>query len=242
MLGIKLPAKPRKAPLKPTGESPYLDARLIDMGLLEREQRHATSWRRAFFATLGLCFVTLVIALFLATKDHTEAVVYKEDANGDMALIGLSSHARIPSEPAVRHQLVVWLEAVRDIPGADDDLINRNAQTALYMTTADSPAYNAYRTFIYADNPKVLSAHGYRRTVVDVDVSRLADLTYRLTWHERLRQGGSNPDGLPQGNTYTGTVYLAAPPEAPSDPLVGQFNPAGVYIKDFDMNWSVLKS
>jgi len=197
--------------------NPYVDARLIDIGLLEREQRHATSWRRAFFVVVALCFASVVVALVLATKDHTEAVVYKEDSSGDIALIGLSSHARIASDAAIKHQLTVWLEAVRDIPGSDDDLINRNAETVLYTTLANSPAYTEYRNFILQDNPKKLSQHGWRRTVTDVDISRLADLTYRLSWHERLR---SSSEGTPVGQTFTGTVYLADKPLVPNDPLV----------------------
>ena len=219
-------------------DSPYADARVIDIGLLEREQRHAASWRRAFFGAVAIAFIALVTSLVLATKDHTEAVVYKEDASGDIALIGLSSHARVPSDQAVKHQLTVWLDAVRDIPGADDDLINRNAQTVLYMTASDSPALTAYRNFIVADNPKKLAAQGVRRTVGDVDVSKLADLTYRLAWREKLRMGG----GKSQDQTFTGTVYLIGDPAVPSDPVIGQYNPAGLYIKDFDMNWSILKS
>jgi type IV secretion system protein VirB5 len=219
-------------------DSPYTDARVIDIGLLEREQRHAASWRRAFFGAVAIAFISLVTSLVLATKDHTEAVVYKEDTSGDIALIGLSSHARVPSDEAVKHQLTVWLDAVRDIPGADDDLINRNAQTVLYMTASDSPALAAYRNFIIADNPKKLAAEGYRRTVGDVDVSKLADLTYRLAWREKLRAAG----GKPQEQTFTGTVYLVGDPTVPNDPVIGQYNPAGLFIKDFDMNWSILKS
>ena len=133
----------------------------------------------------------------------------------------------------------MWLEAVRDIPGTDDDLINRNAQTVLYMTSADSPAYTSYRNFIVVDNPKRLAKRGYRRTVSDVEVNKLADLTYRLAWHERLRTGDDDTRGAVE--TYSGTVYLAQPPLVPNDPLVGQYNPAGVYIKDYDMNWGILK-
>ncbi len=219
--------------------NPYMDARVIDIGLLEREQRHATSWRRAFFGMVAIAFAGLVLALILATKDHTEAVVYKEDSSGDIALIGLSSHARIPSEEAVKHQLTVWLQAVRDIPGASDDLINRNAQTVLYMTAAGSPAYTAYRQFILDDNPKKLAVQGVRRTVAEVDISKLADLTYRLSWHERLRMSA---DASVQVQTYSGTVYLASAPVVPNDPVIGQYNPVGLYIKDFDMQWGILKS
>ena len=235
----KRPSSSRGRTEATAGENPYTDARIIDIGLLEREQRHATSWRRAFFASIVLGFLVVVAVLVLATKDHTEAVVYKEDASGDIALIGLSSHNRAPTEPALKHQLTVWLEAVRDIPGTDDDLVNRNAQTVLYMTSAGSPAYTAYRNFIVLDNPKKLAKRGYRRTVSDVEVNKLADLTYRLAWHERLRTGDDDVRGSIE--TYSGTVYLAQPPQVPNDPLVGQFNPAGVYIKDYDMNWGILK-
>jgi hypothetical protein len=31
-------------------------------------------------------------------------------------------------------------------------------------------------------------------------------------------------------------------PTVPNDPVIGQYNPAGLFIKDFDMNWSILKS
>lgn len=218
--------------------NPYTDARVIDIGLLEREQRHATSWRRAFFGAVAIAFLGLVLALVLATKDHTEAVVYKEDSSGDIALIGLSSHARIASEQAIKHQLTVWLDAVRDIPGSNDDLINRNAQTVLYMTQSGSPAYTAYRNYILSSNPKKLATQGVRRTVTDVDVSRLADLTYRLAWHERIQRGS----GSATTETYSGTVYLVGTPVVPNDPVIGQVNPVGLYIKDFDMNWSILKS
>lgn len=222
------------------GESSYRNAQLVDIGLLQRSERNASSWRRFAFGLIGILLIVVVIALVLATKDHVEGVVYRENvATGDLALVGMTSKNQTPTDASIKHALTLWIQVVRDIPpGNDRQLVNRNAQAALYMIDRGSPAYDAYRTFIHDDNPLDLAKKGYARTVLDVEVDKLTDLTYRIAWHESLVSG---KNGTPTTSTYSGTVTLAAAPRVPSDQLVGQYNPAGVFIQDFDMRWSVLR-
>jgi type IV secretory pathway TrbF-like protein len=221
------------------GASSYVNTQLVDIGLLSRETRTSTAWRRAFFAVTGILLLAVVVSLILATKDHVEGLVYREDASGDLALVGMTSKNQIPVERATVHQLTLWIQAVRDIPpGNDRMLVNRNAQIALYMISRNSPAYDAYKQFIHDDNPLDLAKKGYLRTVEDVEVDKLTDLTYRISWHEALQNGSQ---GMPTTSTYNGTVTLAALPRVPSDALIGQYNPAGLYIQDYDMRWSVLR-
>jgi type IV secretory pathway TrbF-like protein len=216
--------------------SPYHDAQLIDIGLLERAERNVTSWRRAFFCSCIALMVALTISAVLATKDHIEALVYKEDAAGDIALMGATSANHAPSNAAVVHQLTQWIQDVRDIPD-DADLVDRNATSVLSMTAANSPALDAYREFILTDNPKKLAKEGYRRSVGSVEVDQLTQNTYRIAWVENLSRDGSGK----RKNSYSGAVTLAQDPQVPSDPLVGQDNPAGVLIESYEMRWSVLR-
>jgi type IV secretory pathway TrbF-like protein len=216
-----------------------VNSQLVDIGLLQRSERNGSAWRRATFAVAGILLLTVVVCLILATKDHVEGLVYREDVSGDLALVGMTSKNQVPAEKAVVHQLTLWIQAVRDIPpGNDRLLVNRNAQTALYMIARQSPAFEAYREFIHDDNPLELAKKGYTRTVQDVEIDKLTDLTYRISWHEALQSG---QQGTPTTATYNGTVTLAALPRVPSDPLIGQYNPAGIYIQNYDMRWSVLK-
>jgi type IV secretory pathway TrbF-like protein len=216
--------------------SPYHDAQLIDIGVLERAERNVTSWRRAFFCACIALMVALTVVAVLATKDHVEALVYKEDTAGDIALMGATSANHTPSNAAVVHQLTQWIQDVRDIPD-DPDVVDRNATSVLSMTAANSPALDAYREFILADNPKKLAKEGYRRSVGSVEVDQLTQNTYRIAWTESLSRDGSNK----RKTSYSGAVTLAQDPEVPNDPLVGQDNPAGVIIESYEMRWSVLR-
>ncbi len=222
------------------GDSSFRNAQLVDIGLLQRSERTSSAWRRFAFAELGIMLLVVIIALTLATKDHVEGLVYRENvATGDLALVGMTSKNELPTDASVKHALVFWIQAVRDIPpGHDKALVNRNAQLALFMIDRGSPAYDSYRTFIHDDNPLDLAKKGYSRTVLDVEVDKLTDLTYRLAWHESLQSGGR---GVPTTSAYSGTVTLAASPRVPSDQLVGEYNPAGIYIQNYDMRWSVLR-
>jgi type IV secretory pathway TrbF-like protein len=243
-LGAPTESRPRRktndSALLREGETSFRNSQLVDIGLLQRSDRSASAWRRLCFALLGIMLLIVIIALILATKDHVEGLVYRENvATGDLALVGMTSKNALPTDASVKHALVFWIQAVRDIPpGRDKALVNRNAQLALYMIDRGSPAYDAYRTFIHDDNPLDLAKKGYSRTVLDVEVDKLTDLTYRIAWHESLQSGGQ---GTPTTSAYSGTVTLAAAPRVPSDELVGQYNPAGIYIQDYDMRWSVLR-
>ncbi|HEV3156507.1 MAG TPA: type IV secretion system protein [Candidatus Baltobacteraceae bacterium] len=227
---------PIAPPQEGSQQNPYLDAQLVDIGLLERAERNVSSWRRAFFGAAAVVLMTMVLSLILATKSHVEALIYSPDKNGALMLVGLSARSLSPSQMAVNHQLQLWLEAVRDIPG-DTELIQRNANIALAMTGRNTQAFNDYRNFVIKENPITASRHGIRRLVEKVEVDQLTPLTYRLAWTESLRP---SPDAEPIMSSYNGTVTLAGPPQVPTNADIGQLNPAGVYLDSFNMRWSLL--
>jgi type IV secretory pathway TrbF-like protein len=225
----------------PPGVPSHFNDQLIDIGILQRVLRSEAAWRRAF--TIMAFFGLLMGAGFLveATKSHTEAVVYKEDVSGDIALIGLTSKNQDPSEPAIVNALRIFISAYRAIPPGDGhnnkDVIELNAKQVEVMTDHDSPADVTYRAFLHDDNPIDLSKKGYARTVTDVEVDKIADLRYRISWRESLRNGTNSQ---PKTTSYAGDVQLAAAPKVPSDWRLGQINPTGLYVYDTDLRASVL--
>lgn len=219
--------------------NPYTDARVVDVSDLAREIRHGTGWRRGFFGSIGVIFGLIVILVILASKDHTEGVLYKEDRSGDIALVGMMAHERTPTPLAVKNELTSWITAVRDVETKNAGAANDNASLVLAMIATGTPAEAAYRAFLVAQSPVRLANAGWHRRVPvgDVEVDRIGDsgLTYRIAWKEYEGQGNADlPSDLHQ---YSGTVTLAQPPEVPNDPGLGQYNPAGVYISSFDFNW-----
>lgn len=218
----------------PSGVS---DALVVEYSLLDRQRRDTQSWRRAFFATCLFTLGLLAIVLVLATKDHTTALVYKEDGRGDLALMGLAGSRPMPSELAVKHALAGYITDFRTIPGNDPDLVQQNFASLLAMTARDSQAFNDTQARVKTENPLDLGKKGYQRTVTRTEVNRLSDLTYRIAWTEAVRRC---PDSPPVSRDYSGTVTLAQRPSPPTDPLIGQLNPAGIYVSSYDMAWSTI--
>lgn len=213
-----------------------IDASTVEFSLLDAANRSAQSWRRAFWFALLLAVAAFGLALVLATKSHTEGVIYKEDAAGDIALIGLSATNGRASDLTLKKEFASWLTYVRTISN-DQDLADFDADRALAMTAPDSQANTDLHTFYRTQNPKHLARTGFTRTVTDVEVSFLTASTIHLAWKETLR----NNDGSPRYNTYSGTVYLAQAPHVPDNPQLGKKNPAGIFIAKYDLPWGTLQ-
>lgn len=209
----------------------------VEYSLLDAANRMGQAWRRATFVAATIALLALLLATVLATKDHTEAFIYKEDLSGDIALIGAAGAHNTPTDLSVKHQLTLWLQAIRGIPGDDDELANQAAQTVLQMTARGSVAEAAYRALVIAQNPLTLGKSGYKRTIVHVEVTKLSTLTYRLAWQELLRKATDTPVSY----SFAGSVTLAALPKTPDDPIIGQSNPAGIFVSSYDMAWNSIQ-
>ena len=216
--------------------NPYLDPTLIEYSLLDRQIRTTQSWRRAFFLSVIVVILSVGVSFVLATKDHTDALIYKEDSSGDIALMGLAGTRARPTENSVKNALAAWIKDARTIPGDDPDLVQQNFLGLMSMTANSSDAQRALQSRVVSENPLSLGKRGYRRTVLRVEVNQLSDLTYRIAWNEAVRQGS----GSGVARDYSGTVTLAQRPSSPTDPLIGQLNPSGVFVNSFDIAWSTI--
>lgn len=213
------------------------DGDLVEYSLLDNERRTAQSWRRAFFSSMLVIVGMLSLVFFLTTRDHsTPPMLYKEDASGDIALIGAAGSNLHPADLSVKHQLALWLTYIRGIPGDNADLVNANVNKMFTMIQKDSQATVAARDYLTTQNPLTFAKAGITRTIIKVEVSKVGDLAYRIAWQERTSKRGS-PDPY---QAFSGTVQLAQPPAVPADPVIGQENPAGIYIKSYDLPWSTL--
>ena len=140
------------------------------------------------------------------------------------------------ADESVKHQLALWLTYIRGIPGDNADLVNANVNKMFTMIQKDSQATVAARDYLTTQNPLTFAKAGITRTIIKVEVSKVGDLAYRIAWQERTSKRGS-PDPY---QAFSGTVQLAQPPAVPADPVIGQENPAGIYIKSYDLPWSTL--
>lgn len=211
----------------------YLAADAVEKSELDKANRNATSWRRAFFVAVAFVAGALLLALVLATKDHTEGIIYVQDDAGHLALMGRTGTNVTPSDPAVKNALTQWIGCVRNVPGNDPDLANLCATTVLTMTAKGSVAEDSYRRYLQANNPLALAKQGMIRTVTSVEVNKLTTLTYRVAWKEAERSNGSDA----RYTDHVGSVTLAQPPRVPNDPTIGTYNPSGLFMQSLDMPW-----
>ena len=212
----------------PETHDEYRDAQLIDIGIAERAYRERDTARRYNVISSAVAVLALLVAAILAGKDHTEALVYRDDGQGAMRLLGYAGTNSAPSAPAVQHALSRWLQNVRDIPAMDPTLAARNHNDALIMVARGSDADTRLHAY-FTVNDAAIAAKSMQRTVTRAHVDRRTDITYDATWTEQTTVSG----GATSVNTYQGTITLAAPPAAPTDPLLGESNPAGVFITTY---------
>lgn len=213
-------------------DDPYVQAQLVDIGNLERSERNGTAWRRATFALAALLLLALVGYDLEVKKEHTEVLVYGQDTAGTMQLLGYAGHSRTPTEVAISAALAELVAAMRDIPGGNDAaLVDRNAAYAFAMFAKGSPGDRKFRSFLLANNPKILAAKGITRTVLNPKVTKLTDLTWQISWTEHVVSNNNASD-----HAAYGSVTFAGPPMAPADPTIGATNPTGIFINDTDFN------
>lgn len=220
----------KSSPAQSSQKNAYAEAQAADLGEAERAYRSADSWRRvASIEGLALIAMTLALVL-LTTRSQHDVLVFKENSHGQLSYQDEAVQRRSPSQLAVEAQLGAYIKAIRDVPGLDLALVDRNVMLALSMTADVQPARAHGDLLAYftdpANNPKLIAHDGTVRTVLDpVIVSPISNLTYTVSWGEETRK----PSGKPTRVFHQGTVTIADP-VLPTDPQVAALNPAGVIV------------
>ena len=217
---------PAESPAEAQDE--YRNAQTVDQGIAERAYRDIDFLRRYIAITSAVAILALLTVAILAAKDHTEVLVYRDDGNGTMTLMGYAGINRTPSAPAVQHAISRWLQNVRDLPAMDPTLAARNHNDALIMVARGSDADTRLHAY-FTVSDAAIAAKSMQRTVTRTHVDKRTDITYDVAWTEQTTVTG----GATTSNAYQGSVTLAAPPAAPTDPLLGESNPAGVFIATY---------
>ena len=173
--------------------------------------------------------MTLAIVL-LTTRSQHDVLVYRENSHGQLSYQDEAVQRRTPSQLAVEAQLGAYIKAIRDVPGLDLALVDRNVTLALSMTADVQPARAHQELLSYftdpTNNPKLIAHDGTVRTVLDpVIVSPISHLTYTVSWGEEVRKSSAKP----RRDFHQGTVTIAEPVIA-TDPQVAAVNPAGVVV------------
>jgi len=213
-----------------TESNPYRDAQLVDIGIAERAFRANDSLRRQNTIQGFSLLIALLALAILATKDHTQAIVYHEDAkNGTITYMGVAGVDTTLALNTVEKQLGLWIEYVRDI-SSDPDFNRRSRNEAMIMVAKGSQAQNSLSIFFDQNDPTKLGK-SIHRIVTRQAVNRITDISYQVVWTEQT----TDADGNSTQASYQGTVTLQAVPQANSDSVLGPANPAGVYIAQYDL-------
>jgi type IV secretory pathway TrbF-like protein len=214
-------------------DDPYRAAQLAEATEAQRAWRSADSWRRVASGSLCATVVALLAVVVLAGKSQHDVVVYRETPHG-IALMSEGVQTRTPLQSSVEHQLGLYFEDVRDVPGGNADLARRNAHNALVMTAKDSPADQKLVAFFRSsDNPVDLGAK-MSRTVEDFVASPVsATQAYILAWAEVGQAQGK----APQRWRCSGSAAIATP-QIPTDVELAAVDPAGVFVEDYEWHCS----
>lgn len=225
-----MPERNQREESLPRSSAPYEAAQLHDLGETQRAYRSADSWRR-LASVLALSFVALSFAIVvLASKYQHDVLIFKENSHGVLSYQDEAVQRRTPSQLAIGAQLGAWIKALRDVPGLDFALVDRNVTLALSMTADVQPAHAHQELLAYftdpTHNPKLIAKDGTVRTVLDpVIVSPISGLTYTVSWAEET----TKPTAKAVRAFHQGTVTIADP-VLPTDPQIAVLNPAGVIV------------
>jgi len=229
-------SQPKAADTQPPGApgdfSAYTNAQLVDIGIADRAHRAERKSTRIMIGTFVVLLASLLTNVILASKDHTSALVYRDDDAGHRTALGLAGTNTTSSAATVESELRQWVAWVRDVPAGDVQLATLNQNDARLLVARGSVADQTMQALDNGPNaPAKLVKRQLNRLVVNQQVNKLTDLTYQIIWTERTFDSA----GTPTSATYQGTVTLASAPIAPADPVYMQINPGGVFISSYNL-------
>jgi hypothetical protein len=214
------------------GVSPYVEAQVEDLRENARAWSMVDASRRIIASLVILLGLSGAGNVIQATRPH-DVEVYGDAGKDGLRLMGSAQATRTPSELNIEHQLVLWLSDMRDVPGNDWDLVDRNVHDAFAMTASASPAFSAENAYLAAHNPKEAGKR-FTRTIVRAEASRIQGTwDYAIVAVEKIERNAQTTV-----SPYTGTVQIAPDPQIPADERLGAIDPAGVFVVRYDLHWS----
>lgn len=215
----------------PGNTDPYTQAQLVDIAIASRALRSERKSSRVAIWTGVLLTISLLGNVVALSKDHTSALVYRDDAAGHRTVMGYAGANITSSTATVESELRDWVALVREVPSNDLELATQNENNARLFVARGSSADQQLQTLFAGPSAPDHMVKKANRLVLNQQINKLTDLTYQIIWTERSFDG----NGAATSATYQGTVTLSAIPVAPSDPVYAQINPAGVFIASYNL-------
>ncbi len=209
-------------------------ARLSDY---ERALRGEAQWAR-HAKGLGLVVFVLVLAIIvLATQFSPRVAVYEREPDGALHFVGDAQQKVTPDDVTIASSVVTFVRYMREIPGSDFRLVDRDLDIAhRNMTVPGSPAERDELAYWAAHNPKS-RGETVTRLVLDKNpapiVTRKGDsLTWMVTWAEQTKDERGN---LGPVLVYNGSVTMQKEPTLSPDGAKALDNPAGIDVYSFNL-------
>jgi type IV secretory pathway TrbF-like protein len=202
----------------------------------QRALRAEATWK-AVSKLLGTIVVALVATIvIMAIQFKPRVVGWVEQSNGVQRYVGDAQQAVTPTENTIRASIVAYIRYLREIPGGDFRLVDRNTFIAhREMTVPGSPAEQDELAYWTTHNPKMQGR--MTRVIVEKNptptCTRLGDtLTFTCVFGEQVRDSQGNLTTVAR----TGTITMKNEPVLPTDGDQVNDNAGGIDI------WSISHS
>jgi hypothetical protein len=198
------------------------------MNDLDRALRGEKTWKGVSKA-LGVPIFALAASTFVLAARPPQVAVYYAEPNGLEHYVGDAQGAITPTELTVESSIVTFIRDLREIPGVDYRLVDRNTGIAHRMVAPMSPAERDVLGYWKQYNPKARGRDVTRlladRNPVPSCTRQGNTLTFGCSWAETIqdRTGLTTVERL-------GSVTLAGEPTLSPDRGSALDNPGGVSI------------
>jgi type IV secretory pathway TrbF-like protein len=208
-------------------------ARLNDF---ERALRGEKTWRGVSKA-LGVPIFALGAAVVVLAARPPQVAVFDREPDGTLHFAGDAQQKVTPDEVTIDSSIVAFVRYMREIPGSDFRLVDRNLDIAhRNMTVQGSPAERDELAYWQAHNPKSRGREMTRlvlaRNPAPIVTRKGDSLTWMVTWAEQTKD---DRGALGPLLVYNGSVTMQNEPTLSPDGAKALDNPAGVDIYAFNL-------
>ena len=179
-------------------------------------------WKKmAILAFIGLIIVS-IYAMFITNQDKHKTIVYREDALGNLQVMGIATSTLKVDNRIVAHQLKYFIEALREVP-IDVNLKKRNIDLVHKMI--DPKIKSIVDQLLIDQYSKVKDQNGF----IEVQINNIKPLEGGRSWEIRWTEKSSGSDKEMGAETsWDATVTFKQ--LTTSDAATQLVNPAGLYI------------
>ena len=184
------------------------------------------SWAAVAILSLAIALMALWFAFsHMEEPKYIPYVVQFDSTNGKLDFKGFVQRANVElTQEMYRYTLIRFLSDLRMI-SSDNVVNNTNLRDSFYLGTSN--CQQQLREVIGKSDPFGKSNKGIRIDIRWVVFEKMAENTWHVLWDEDTRQSGVLLSTLRFSGTFTFIKNL------PSDPLVAERNPLGLYISEF---------